>query len=106
MSTHRQRLWSAVAAALCVAAGATCATAGAAGPDPSIYATGVPAGQVEHGVYEESITGSAGNDSDRRVEYWLTADKWRDQTTDMKTGELIAGRVHDASGTTWLQYKP
>jgi hypothetical protein len=79
--------------------------AGAAGLDPAIYDPGVLPGQVEHGVVAFTITGSPGPEN-RRIEYWVTADRWRDQTTDAKTGELIAGRVHDGGGTTWLQYKP
>jgi hypothetical protein len=79
--------------------------AGATGLDPAIYDQGVLPGQVEHGVYSFTITGSPSPMS-RRIEYWISADRWRDQTTDAKTGELIAGRVHDAGGTTWLQYKP
>jgi hypothetical protein len=79
-------------------------SASAAGLDPAIYDPGVPAGQVEHGVISFTITGSP-NPENRRIEYWVTNGSWRDQTTDAKTGELIGGRVHDASGTTWLQYK-
>jgi hypothetical protein len=80
--------------------------AGAAGLDPSIYDPGVPYGSVEHGVLSYKITGSAGTPMDRRIEYWNTADRWREQVTDARTGELIAGRLHDPGGTTWLQYKP
>jgi hypothetical protein len=80
--------------------------AGADGLDPSIYDPGVPAGQVEHGVVAFTLTGSAGDSQHRRVEYWNTAGRWREQVTDSRTGELIGGRVHDATGTTWLQYKP
>jgi hypothetical protein len=95
----------AVAAAAVVAAGVVTSGARAAGLDPAIYDPGVAAGQVEHGVMSFTITGSP-MPEDRRIEYWVGADRWREQTTDAKTGELISGRVHDASGTTWLQYKP
>jgi hypothetical protein len=73
--------------------------------DPAIYDQGVLPGQVEHGVYSFMISGSPSSMS-RRTEYWISADRWREQTTDTKTGELIGGRLHDAGGTTWLQYKP
>jgi hypothetical protein len=79
--------------------------AGAAGVDPVIYDQGVLPGQVEHGVYTLKISGSP-SPMNRRTEYWISADRWREQTTDTKTGELIGGRLHDAGGTTWLQYKP
>jgi hypothetical protein len=100
-STHLLAVTAAVAA-LAVAAPAG---AGAAGLDPAVYDPGVPAGQVEHGVVAFTITGSP-QPENRRIEYWVTAGRWREQTTDAKTGELISGRVHDADGTTWLQYKP
>ena len=101
-STTRLLRSTAVAAAVLLA-GASAAHA--AGLDPAIYDPGVPAGQVEHGVVSYTITGSPAAEN-RRIEYWITAGRWREKTTDAKTGELIAGRVHDASGTTWLQYKP
>jgi hypothetical protein len=91
----------AAAAALCV--GAPAATAGDI--DQAVYDTGVLPGQVEHGVYSFTITGSS-SATNRRIEYWLSADRWRQQTTDANTGELIGGALHDAGGTTWLQYKP
>jgi hypothetical protein len=94
-----------IAVTAAVAALAVPAAAGAAGVDPTVYDPGVPAGQVEHGVVAFTITGSP-QPEDRRIEYWLTAGRWREQTTDAKTGELLSGRVHDADGTTWLQYKP
>ena len=81
-------------------------SASAAAIDPSIYDTGVPFGSVEHGVLSFKVTGSAGEPMDRRIEYWNSADRYREQVTDAKTGELIAGRLHDSGGTTWLQYKP
>lgn len=95
-----------VAAVLAALAVAVPAGASAAGIDPAIYDAGVPAGQVEHGVMSFTLTGSAGPSEDRRTEYWITADSWREQTTDARTGELLGGRIHDAGGTTWLQYKP
>jgi hypothetical protein len=104
MNASSIRLPLGIAAALasvCIAA----PVAGALDIDPSIYDSGVPAGKVEHGVVAFTITGSPSNQS-RRIEYWISADRWRDQTTDAKTGELISGRVHDATGTTWMQYKP
>jgi hypothetical protein len=101
-STTRRSL-GLVAALAALSVGAPCA--GAAGIDPAIYETGVPSGQVEHGVISLTISGSPAPMS-RRIEYWVTADRWRSQTTDTKTGKLIAGDVHDSSGTTWLQYEP
>jgi hypothetical protein len=100
-STRRPLGIAAALAALAVGAPA----ASAAGLDPAIYDAGVIPGQVEHGVYSFTITGSR-NPQSRRIEYWIGADRWRQQTTDAKTGELIAGALHDAGGTTWLQYKP
>jgi hypothetical protein len=90
------------AAALAVAAPA----AGASGIDPAVYDTGVPAGQVEHGTYAFTISGSAGNDQQRTIEYWISGTRWRDQTRDAKSGELLNARVHDDTGTTWISYKP
>jgi hypothetical protein len=92
-----------VAALAALAVGAP--AAGAAGLDPAIYDGGVLPGQVEHGVYSYTITGSR-TPQNRRIEYWIGADRWRQQTTEAKTGELISGALHDAGGTTWLQYKP
>jgi hypothetical protein len=92
-----------VAALAAVVVGAPAASAG--GLDPAIYDAGVLPGQVEHGVYSFTITGSP-SPQNRRIEYWISADRWRQQTTDTKTGELIGGALHDAGGTTWLQYKP
>jgi hypothetical protein len=105
MSARHVPLQRGVATVAALAAVAVAAPATASAIDSSIYETGVPAGQVEHGVLAFTITGSPTPES-RRVEYWVTADRWREQTTDRKTGELIGGRVHDANGTTWLQYKP
>ena len=103
MSTSTNLL--AVAAAVAALAVAAPAGASAAGIDPAVYDPGVPAGQVEHGTVAFTITGSP-QPEDRRIEYWVTEGRWREQTTDAKTGELLNGRVHDATGTTWLQYKP
>ena len=105
MNTSSIRLPLGIAAAL-VALAVGVPAAGAAGLDPAIYDQGVLPGQVEHGVYSLTITGSAGSSMNRRTEYWISADRWREQTIDAKTGELIGGRLHDAGGTTWLQYKP
>jgi hypothetical protein len=77
-----------VAALAALAVGAPAASA--AGLDPAIYDAGVLPGQVEHGVHSFTITGSR-NPQNRRIEYWIGADRWRQQTTDAKTGELIAG---------------
>ncbi|HEY6763004.1 MAG TPA: hypothetical protein VI318_26115 [Baekduia sp.] len=93
---------AAVAGALAVGA----PVASSAGIDPAVYDPGLAPGQVEHGVVDFTISGSAGNDMHRRTEYWVSEDRWREQTTDAKTGELLSGRVHDSGGTTWLQYKP
>jgi hypothetical protein len=104
MNASSIRLPLGIAAAL-VALAVSVPAAGAAGLDPAIYDQGVLPGQVEHGVYAFTITGSP-TPMSRRTEYWISADRWREQTTDTKTGELIGGRLHDAGGTTWLQYKP
>jgi hypothetical protein len=104
MNASSIRLPLGIAAALAALA-VSAPAAGAADIDPAVYASGVPAGKVEHGVVAFTITGSR-DPQNRRIEYWVSADRWRDQTTDANTGELIAGRVHDADGTTWMQYKP
>jgi hypothetical protein len=104
MNTSSIRLPLGIAAALAAIA-VSAPAAGAAGLDPAIYDQGVLPGQVEHGVYTLTISGSP-TPMNRRTEYWISADRWREQTTDTKTGELIGGRLHDAGGTTWLQYKP
>jgi hypothetical protein len=104
MTASSIRLPLGIAAALAALA-LSVPAAGAAGIDPAIYDSGVLPGQVEHGIVSYVVTGSP-SPMNRRIEYWIAADRWRDQTTDAKTGELIAGRVHDAGGTTWLQYKP
>jgi hypothetical protein len=80
--------------------------AGTASAEPLIYDTGVPAGQVEHGVVHSTLSGGAGHYGwNWRVEYWVTADRYREQTTDWNTGELLSGRIWDSTGVTWLQYK-
>jgi hypothetical protein len=104
MTTTILRRTLALAGAL-AALGASAPAAGAGAIDPAIYASDVPIGQVVHGVMSSSLTG-APRPYDWRVEYWIGPDRWREQTTDAKTGELIGGRIHDASGTTWLQYRP
>jgi hypothetical protein len=104
MNASSMRLPLGIAAALAALALGTPA-AGAAGIDPAVYDSGVPAGKVEHGTIAFTISGSR-DPQNRRIEYWVSGDRWRDQTTDATTGELIAGRVHDAGGTTWMQYKP
>ncbi|HET6506972.1 MAG TPA: hypothetical protein VFG42_09295 [Baekduia sp.] len=93
------------AAAAVVAAVLGVPAVAAAAPTPSSYDAGIPPGMVEHGVVSSVLTGapSAWN---HRIEYWVSADRWREQTTDARTGELLGGRLHDAGGTTWLQYKP
>jgi hypothetical protein len=92
---------AAAAAALSIAA----PVAGASSDiDPAIYDSGVPATTVEHGVESVTITGSARPSSDK-VEYWVSGNRFREQTTDAKTGKLIAARVHDASGTTYYSVK-
>jgi hypothetical protein len=88
---------AAAAAVLSIAAPVAGASSG--GVDPAVYDSGVPAGTVEHGVESFTVTGST-RPSSERVEYWVSASRFREQTTDVKTGKLIAARVHDASGTT------
>ncbi|WP_445152117.1 hypothetical protein [Baekduia sp. Peel2402] len=106
MNAATTRLLRGVAlASATVLAAAGASSTSAVGLDPSIYDTGVPFGSVEHGVLSYTITGTR-DPMNRRIEYWNTADRYREQVTDARTGELIAGRLHDASGTTWLQYKP
>ena len=67
--------------------------------DDNIWATSVPAGQTEHGVW------TAGNVNDphdwffRRNEYWATADRWYETVTD-RAGHLIAQSVSGPEGTT------
>ena len=67
--------------------------------DDNIWATSVPAGQTEHGVW------TAGNVNDphdwffRRNEYWATADRWYETVTD-RAGRLIAQSVSGPEGTT------
>jgi hypothetical protein len=104
MNTSSIRLPLGIAAALAALA-VSAPGAGATGIDPAIYDGGVLPGQVEHGVYSSMISGSSAA-MNRRTEYWISADRWRQQTTDTKTGELIGGALHDPGGTTWLQYKP
>jgi hypothetical protein len=105
MTTPHLRPGRCLAAATLAALAVAVPAASAAGIDPAIYETSVPAGQVEHGTVAFTITG-APTPRNRRIEYWASADRWRDQTTDGNTGELIDSRVHDATGTTWIQYKP
>jgi hypothetical protein len=67
--------------------------------DDNIWATSVPAGQTEHGVW------TAGNVNDphdwffRRNEYWATADRWYETVSD-RAGRLIAESVSGPEGTT------
>ena len=67
--------------------------------DDNIWATSVPAGQTEHGVW------TAGNVNDphdwffRRNEYWATANRWYETVTD-RAGRLIAQSVSGPEGTT------
>lgn len=102
-TTRRLRAIVVGLAALCL--GAPAPVAGAAGLDPAIYDPGVPAGQVEHGVVSFTITGSP-KPEDWRIEYWITAGRWREQTTDATTGALVSGRVHYDGTTAWVQYDP
>lgn len=96
---------AAVLATALVAFGTGAQAASASDLDQTVYDTGLAPGEIEHGVMSSSITGSSYT-YDWRVEYWVSADRWREQTTDAKTGELLNGRIGDSSGTTWLQYKP
>ncbi|HEX5926734.1 MAG TPA: hypothetical protein VFY45_23100, partial [Baekduia sp.] len=79
MNASSIRLPLGIAAALAAIA-VSAPAVGAAGIDPAIYDSGVLPGQVEHGVVAFTITGSPGPEN-RRIEYWVTADRWRDQTT-------------------------
>jgi hypothetical protein len=105
MTTPHLRLGRCLAAASLAALAVAVPAASAAGIDPAIYETGVPAGQVEHGTVAFTITG-APTPQNRHTEYWLSADRWQERTTDGNTGELLEGSVHDATGTTTIQYKP
>lgn len=89
-------------AALAVAAPAAGATTGI---DPAIYDSGVAPGTVVHGVESFTITGSPQPQA-KRIEFWVGADRWRSQTTDAKTGKPTNAAVHDATGTTWINYDP
>ncbi|WP_205699319.1 hypothetical protein [Conexibacter sp. SYSU D00693] len=62
--------------------------ADARGIDPAVYDTGIPAGQVEHGVIDLSITGTSSNQH-TRTEYWATADRWRSRTLDPDSGKVL-----------------
>ena len=67
--------------------------------DDNIWATSVPAGQTEHGVW---TAGNVNNPHDwffRRNEYWATADRWYETVTD-RAGRLIAQSVSGPEGTT------
>jgi hypothetical protein len=67
--------------------------------DDNIWATSVPAGQTEHGVW---TAGNVNNPHDwffRRHEYWATADRWYETVTD-RAGRLIAQSVSGPEGTT------
>ena len=67
--------------------------------DDNIWATSVPAGLTEHGIW------TAGNVNDphdwffRRTEYWANADRWYETVTD-RAGHLIAQSVSGPEGTT------
>lgn len=100
----RRRAATAVASAATALALPALAAAAPA-PAPSSYDAGLPPGTVEHGVLSSVLTGSP-SAWNHRVEYWVGHDRWREETTDARTGELLSGRLHDAGGTTWLQYKP
>lgn len=90
------------AAALSIAAPVAGAASG--GIDPAVYDAGVPAGTVEHGVESLAITGSS-QPRNERIEYWVSATRFREQTTDAKSGKLLGARIHDASGTTWFSVR-
>ena len=92
---------AAAAAALSIAAPVAGASSAV---DPAIYDSGVPAASVEHGIESLTITGSTQPRSEK-IEYWISANRFREQTTDAKTGKLIFARVHDASGTTYYSVK-
>lgn len=92
----------AAVAALAVAAPAAVATTGI---DPTVYESGVAPGTIVHGVETFTITGSPQPQA-KRTEFWVGADRWRSQTTDAKTGKPTNAAVHDATGTTWINYDP
>jgi hypothetical protein len=100
ISSKRRVLGVATAAAATLAVAAPVAGAAAGAVDPAVYDSGTPAGSVEHGVESLAITGSR-EPRDERIEYWVSGDRFRELTTDAKTGKLITARVHDRTGTTW-----
>jgi hypothetical protein len=67
--------------------------------DDNIWATSVPAGQTEHGVWTAGNVNDAHDWFFRRNEYWATADRWYETVTD-RAGHLIAQSVSGPEGTT------
>lgn len=66
--------------------------------DPVVYETGVPAGVVEHGVVDFSITGSPVLQH-TVTEYWASQDRWRSRVTDGK-GKLLRETFSTKASTT------
>lgn len=88
-----------------VLAAAVAAPASAAGPqiDPAIYDAEIPAGLVEHGVVDTTITGSPAP-LDDRTEYWASGDRWRSITKDRSDGTLLREAWGDATRTTYFTH--
>jgi hypothetical protein len=103
---RRPRALAALAAGAVALGVLSSGVAHGAGIDPTIYDPGLPAGQVEHGKYAFQISGSAGNDQKRIIEYWVSETRWKSETRDAATGELENAAVHDEHGTTWISYHP
>jgi len=82
------RVATVVGAALAAAVVAAPAGAAPRGDDPSLYALELPAGVVEHGVVDFSITGSS-SPTHTRVEYWADNSRWRSVTRDAASGAVV-----------------
>jgi hypothetical protein len=68
-------------------------------PD-ALFATGVPAGQVEHGITELQTSGvPAGREIHLRTEYWADADGFRSRTTDVATGAVVNESLSGPEGS-------
>lgn len=83
-------------AALTVAAPAGAATAKTI--DPAVYDAGVPAGMIEHGTSELTITGSRNAQHDI-VEFWIARTGWRSVTREAATRSLVSEAFGDSSST-------
>jgi hypothetical protein len=87
-----------------LAATVPAAPAGAAsrGLGSSLYALELPAGVVEHGVVDFSITGSS-RPSHTRVEYWADNSRWRSVTRDASSATVL--RQAFGTGTSTAYYE-